>query len=102
VLLEAIACGKPVVASRAGGVPEVVSSESYGVLVDPGKPEGFTAAILSALDRTWDVDKLTSHARQHSWERVSQAQEQLFQQVASGPFESKGQLHRPKVAHTES
>jgi len=47
-VLEALACGTPVVASRVGGVPEQLS-EDTGVLVEPGDPAALAAAIESLL-----------------------------------------------------
>jgi glycosyltransferase involved in cell wall biosynthesis len=44
-VLESLACGTPVVASRVGGIPEQLC-EDTGVLVEPGDP----AALASAID----------------------------------------------------
>jgi glycosyltransferase involved in cell wall biosynthesis len=44
VLLEAMSCGTPVVASRVGGIPEIVTPEC-GRLVDPHDPEGLAEAV---------------------------------------------------------
>lgn len=46
-LMEAMACGKPVVASRVGGIPELVEHDRTGLLVPPGDP----AALADALER---------------------------------------------------
>jgi glycosyltransferase involved in cell wall biosynthesis len=47
--IEAMAMGKPVVASRVGGLPEVVDHERTGLLVTPDDPEKLSDAILSLL-----------------------------------------------------
>ena len=46
---EAMAVGKPVVAARAGGIPEIVEHEVTGLLVTPGDVRGFSTAVLRLL-----------------------------------------------------
>jgi glycosyltransferase involved in cell wall biosynthesis len=49
VLVEAMAMGKPVVASAVGGVPEVVLDGQAGLLIPPADPRALAAAILRLL-----------------------------------------------------
>jgi glycosyltransferase involved in cell wall biosynthesis len=49
VLIEAMAMAKPVIATRAGGVPEVVVHDETGWLVPPGESEPLASAVLSLL-----------------------------------------------------
>jgi len=52
-LLDAMACRKAIVATRAGGIPEVVADGQNGLLVEPRNPHDLAAAIVSLLqDRT--------------------------------------------------
>jgi len=48
-ILEAMACGKPVVVPKVGGIPEIISHSQEGLLVDGRKPEDFAHACLSLV-----------------------------------------------------
>jgi glycosyltransferase involved in cell wall biosynthesis len=48
-LIEALAAGRPVVATRVGGTPDLLGQGAYGLLVPPADPEALAAAILEAL-----------------------------------------------------
>ena len=50
ILIEAGACGKPVVATRVGGIPEVVKDNQTGILVPPGDAHGLARAVISLLE----------------------------------------------------
>ena len=50
VALEAMACGTPVVASKIGGLSEIVEASRGGVCVEPDKVEGYVAAIRAIVD----------------------------------------------------
>jgi glycosyltransferase involved in cell wall biosynthesis len=65
VLLEARACGCPVVATRTGGVPELfVPENAFGLLVNPGDEKGLENALASVLwaGRTFDAASLRADA----------------------------------------
>lgn len=48
-VLEAMACGKPVVASRVGGIPEIVTGEAEGQLVPTRRPDDYADACLALI-----------------------------------------------------
>jgi glycosyltransferase involved in cell wall biosynthesis len=48
-VMEALACGLPVVATRVGGIPDIVEHEKTGLLVDKGDVEGLAAALNCLL-----------------------------------------------------
>jgi glycosyltransferase involved in cell wall biosynthesis len=48
-LIEALAAGRPVVATRVGGTPDLLGQGAYGLLVPPADPEALAAGILKAL-----------------------------------------------------
>jgi glycosyltransferase involved in cell wall biosynthesis len=49
-VVEAMAAGRPLVASRIGGIPELVEHERTGLLVEPGHPDELAGAIQRLLD----------------------------------------------------
>ena len=50
VLLEAAAAGRPVIASKVGGIPEYAEKLQHAVLVAPGDPKMLASAIASLID----------------------------------------------------
>jgi glycosyltransferase involved in cell wall biosynthesis len=53
VLVEALACGRPIVATPVGGIPEIVDADS-GILVAPRAVDALAAGLIQALDQPWD------------------------------------------------
>lgn len=63
VLLEAMALGVPVIASRISGIPEVIHHHETGILVEPGDADQLCQAIAEL--GSMDVDTLKQKARAH-------------------------------------
>ena len=82
VLLEAMACGTPVVATAVGGIPEVVQDAAIGRLVAQREPAAFAAAIHDLLASRPDRQRVRAYAEGFSWDRTSQDQAQLFESLA--------------------
>ncbi len=72
VLPEALGCGKPVVGTKVGGVPEIISSPRYGLLVEPGDPHDLSQKILTALDQRWDEGAILRYARRFTWYGITE------------------------------
>ena len=88
VNLEAMACGAAVVASRVGGIPEVVADGQTGILVPPGDPAALAAALNAlALDR----DRAAAMGRrgreravaEFSWASVAAQTAGLYSELAT-------------------
>lgn len=72
VILEAMACGLPVVATDVGGNREVIEGEELGAIVPFGDAVGLTRALDEALRRDWERETILAYARANAWEgRVS-------------------------------
>jgi alpha-1,6-mannosyltransferase len=72
VILEAMACGRPVVAARAGAFPELVD-DSVGVLAEPDSGAGMAAAVAALYERDLDAVGAAARARvlrQFTWDRA--------------------------------
>jgi glycosyltransferase involved in cell wall biosynthesis len=76
VFLEAMACGRPVIATKSGGVPEIVLDGKNGLLVDRNEPEEWACAIrrllcdAAARERIGEFGR-TEVANLYSWPRVA-------------------------------
>ncbi|WDS36899.1 glycosyltransferase [Pseudoxanthomonas sp.] len=88
VLVEALACGRPVVATNVGGIPEVVDA-SNGVLIRPRDSMDLARGLETALQRDWDEAALSGRFSR-GWRRVA---EETLQQCAEAVVETGS--HQP-------
>ncbi|MCU0522431.1 MAG: glycosyltransferase family 4 protein [Anaerolineae bacterium] len=84
--LEAMACGTPVVASRASSIPEVVGDA--GLYVDPGDVDGLTGALASLVADPNERLRLQqlglARASQFSWEHTAQRTLEAYGEMVDG------------------
>jgi alpha-1,6-mannosyltransferase len=92
VIIEAMACGRPVVGVRAGAVPELVDDQ-VGELAEPGSGTSMAQAIRRLYER--DLDALGARARERAlrrftWTQVLQLQLNSYASVLGQPRELGG------------
>ena len=71
VVLEALACGTPVVASRVGAVPDLLDDDC-GIMVRIGDAAGLAEALETALNKEWDRAALRRRVADMSWDQNAQ------------------------------
>ena len=88
VLLDALAFGRPVAATRAGGIPEVIVDGESGLLADVRDPEALGAAIARSITDRDLAARLASHAQaraaEFSVERMTDRTLEVYERVIEG------------------
>jgi teichuronic acid biosynthesis glycosyltransferase TuaC len=91
VILEALACGKPIVASKVGGIPELINDKN-GILVEARDPKALAAALTLALNRPWDEIEIQRSVPDYSWQAVAGRYFALFDSVLNN-IKDKTKVH---------
>jgi glycosyltransferase involved in cell wall biosynthesis len=81
VLLEAMACGTPVIATNIWGTPEVVSTPHAGVLMASRSAQGLADAWGQLFLNYHSRESTRAHAETFSWDATTQGQLHLFQNI---------------------
>lgn len=81
VVIEALACGTPVVATAVGAVPELVRPGETGLIVPPKDPDALAAALADALHRDWSRPQIRASVADRSWARVAEEVLAVFKKI---------------------
>jgi glycosyltransferase involved in cell wall biosynthesis len=88
VLLEAMAAGTPIVATRVGGVPEVLDGGRAGLLVPYADPVALAAALVQLADEAGPTRERVRFARERvrafDWSETVARHRALYREVAAG------------------
>ena len=90
VVMEAIACGTPVVATKVFGIPEIINSSDLGILVKPDK-NSVKDGLMEAINTIWDRKKISSFTNNRTWFHISEKIQTLFVNVINLKSNKEGQ-----------
>ena len=94
-IIEAYACGTPVVTTDPGGIPYMLAHEQTGLLVPQRKPEALAAAAMRLLEDPALADRLIANARaaceQYTWEATRRQWVALYTGLARGSLTAESQ-----------
>jgi len=90
VVLEALACGKPVIASKVGGVPDLVNHMKTGILVNPKDVRQLVEAVYGLITDPYQARTMGKEARKVAekrlgWNTIIGKYEMVYRQVLESP-----------------
>lgn len=83
VVAESLACGCPVVCSKAGALPELITGDDVGLCIEAGNIQQLADTIIAALSKQWSTEAMVQHARQFSMDKNVKAHLSLYKQLLS-------------------
>ncbi|TET11793.1 glycosyltransferase, partial [Candidatus Aerophobetes bacterium] len=85
VIVEAMSVGVPVIATRVGGVPDVIKDGETGLLVEPGRVEELAISIKKLIEDDNLRRKMSKNcleeAKKYSWDHVVERFEDLIERI---------------------
>ena len=81
VIIEAMSCGLPVIATKVGAIPEIVTSEEVGILVEANNPKALAKGIVRAINKKWDREEIRKYAENFSIEKTTEKIETVYDRL---------------------
>lgn len=97
VLIEAMACGIPVIATKVGAIPEIVTSDEVGILVEPNSPESLAEGIRKAIKKNWNRQKIREYAENFSIESTARKIEKIYYEILKAPEKATNHERKRKL-----
>lgn len=81
VLFEALACGKPVIGTNVGVIPEILKDNKLGIVVPPEDTNALRDSILNALENNWNVKYIQNCVKNYEWENIAKHIIKLYTRI---------------------
>ncbi|VAW63509.1 hypothetical protein MNBD_GAMMA11-1144 [hydrothermal vent metagenome] len=82
VILEALGCGRPVIASRVGAIPDIVTQKS-GILFTPEDVSELSCSLEKAINTDWSAEEISRSVEKYSWEHAAEHYYNVFDSAIS-------------------
>ena len=80
-MFETLGCGKPFIGTEVGGIPEVITSQNYGLLSQPGNEKALANNIIKALNLDWNSKEILKYSKQYRWENISREIVEIYKKL---------------------
>jgi len=85
VILEAMTCGLPIVATRVGGIPDVIKNGVHGYLVEAKRPDEIAEKILILLQNDQLRNEISrtnvAEVKAYAWENIIDQLERIYLEI---------------------
>lgn len=81
VMFECLGCGIPFLGTNVGGIPEIITSEEYGLIIEAGNAADLAEKIIFGLERRWDREKILAYAERFSAENSAKSIMAIYQKA---------------------
>lgn len=88
VVLEALACGRRVVATNVGGIPDLITDNTLGALVPPREPKALGVALAHALATPYDPARVAELGARGGWDASAETLHAVLADAAGASVES--------------
>lgn len=90
VVAESLACGTPIVASRVGGIPEIVGSDAGGILVTPGDEGALAAGLVAIVELPHDPGQVAASSQARPWSVQARRIAAVYEGILGGARHGNG------------
>jgi len=72
VMFEALGCGRPFIGTKVGGIPDIITDEKLGMIVEPANTAALANAISKSLSINWDCGHIADYSKKYAWSNIVQ------------------------------